>query len=347
MSVWRTRGWQSAAGALCAAWLASGCGKQPVTAKPPAEEPAAPRIEDMSAGPIKLVMRAEPGRVEYQRDLLLTITLTAPSSLKVEFPPIEDRVQGFTVYGTIAEDPVTEGDRTTWELRSRLMPEIASEHRLAPMAIKVLDQSHSPAETVWIATRPLVFETASPVKGDPGSDVSPRFSPVWIAPSARTVAAWLAGAAALAAAFYGLYRLLRRVRREVALRRMSPRERALLELQELLARGLPSQDRVKAFYLELTMIVRRYIERRHGIRAPEQTTEEFLGAVRSDPRFPHDVLARLAAFLEAADLVKFAAHRPTQPVVEAAAGTARDYIETDARQADGPEAGSPPAGAPG
>ena len=78
-----------------------------------------------------------------------------------------------------------------------------------------------------------------------------------------------------------------------------------------------------------------------GERVYAVSTEEFLGAVRSDPRFPREVHTRLAAFLEAADLVKFAAHRPTQPVVEAATGTARDYIETDARQADA--AGAKPA----
>ena len=111
---------------------------------------------------------------------------------------------------------------------------------------------------------------------------------------------------------------------------MSPRERALRELNELLARDLIGHGRVKDFYIELTMVVRRYIERRHAIRAPEQTTEEFLIAVRDDPRFRDDAGRKLGEFLKAADLVKFAAHRPSGEDVNAATSTARRYIEADA-----------------
>jgi hypothetical protein len=113
---------------------------------------------------------------------------------------------------------------------------------------------------------------------------------------------------------------------------MSPRERALRELSALLAKDLIAHDQPKEFYLELTMIVRRYIERQHAIRAPEQTTEEFLVAVSQDSRFPPPVLMRLRAFLEAADLVKFATHRPAPESAREATGTAKEYIQTDASE---------------
>ena len=58
------------------------------------------------------------------------------------------------------------------------------------------------------------------------------------------------------------------------------------------------------------MIVRRYIERSTGVRAPEQTTEEFLREVNDNNLFPHETNARLGAFLESADLVKFAGYQP-------------------------------------
>jgi len=111
---------------------------------------------------------------------------------------------------------------------------------------------------------------------------------------------------------------------------MSPRERALEELAELMARDLVGKNMVKEFYLELTMIVRRYIERAHAIRAPEQTTEEFLAAVSSDNRFGQEVINRLRLFLEAADLVKFAAYHPESDAISRATETARSYVVTDA-----------------
>jgi len=120
------------------------------------------------------------------------------------------------------------------------------------------------------------------------------------------------------------------VQRAVKLRRMSPRERALYELAELLARDLLGREQIKDFYFELTMIVRAYIERAHTIRAPEQTTEEFLLAVSRDSRFSPAVVGQLRTFLQAADMVKYAAFRPDQPTVNQALSTARNYIETDA-----------------
>ena len=103
-------------------------------------------------------------------------------------------------------------------------------------------------------------------------------------------------------------------------------------LAELLARDLVGQNRVKEFYVELTMVVRRYIERQHAVRAPEQTTEEFLAAAGRDRRFDAETVDRLKAFLEAADLVKFAAYRPPAGTTDTATSTAREYIEEDDRK---------------
>ena len=56
------------------------------------------------------------------------------------------------------------------------------------------------------------------------------------------------------------------------------------ELHQLSHSGLADSD-VKRFYVELTAIVRRYIERTTGIRAPEQTTKILAkSAVRTPSR---------------------------------------------------------------
>ncbi|NLC80921.1 MAG: hypothetical protein GX748_07030, partial [Lentisphaerae bacterium] len=156
--------------------------------------------------------------------------------------------------------------------------------------------------------------------------------PVYIPPTARTVALWvvaaLGGLAALAAALFGLTRLSRRVREF----RMSPVERAMAELQRLLGRNLPARGLYKEFYIELTIVVRRYIERTRGIRAPEQTTQEFLAAAAGHPSFTPEILAQLTAFLESADLVKFAGQEATPAMTDAATANAQAYIRADAQQ---------------
>ncbi len=75
---------------------------------------------------------------------------------------------------------------------------------------------------------------------------------------------------------------------------------------------------VKEFYLRLTGIVRQYVEDTTGIRAPEQTTEEFLRDMRARAVFSPERSARLAEFLEAADLVKYAGQQPEHAQLEQA-----------------------------
>ena len=112
---------------------------------------------------------------------------------------------------------------------------------------------------------------------------------------------------------------------------MSPIERAMLELERLLKKGLPGRGRYKDFYVELTMVVRRYIQRRHAVRAPNLTTDEFLRAAAENPAFSREALAELKHFLESADMVKFAGVEATPEMADEATDKAKDYLTTDSR----------------
>lgn len=113
---------------------------------------------------------------------------------------------------------------------------------------------------------------------------------------------------------------------------MSPIERAWAELDRLLKKGLPGRGRYKDFYVELTMVVRRYVQRRYGIRAPHLTTQEFFDELRT--RAPQSTarFAELRRFLDAADLVKFAGVQATPEMADDATARARNYLETDAAE---------------
>lgn len=287
------------------------------------------RVENMSHGQVGLTVTVSPAKVHFDRDTLVVFRVSAASEVSVEIPSLDDRLEGFVLSGSFDTEPGERRGKTTWERHARLTPTVSSTYRIAPMAIKVTDRSRNPIAVEWFATRPVTLEAVSPVEGAPGDEIKAVIDPLWIYPPFKTVALWfiagLAAVALIAAAVWGL----KQVHREVVLRRMSPRERAMRELERLMRMDLVKQDKIKEFYLELTMIVRRYIERRHDIRAPEQTTEEFLDAVSDDSRFSDVVVKKLRSFLEAADLVKFAAHRPDSEAVGAATTTATRYIETD------------------
>ena len=301
---------------------------------------------DLSHGEVSIKLEAMPECVSPAQDLMLTVTVEAPAHLEVTLPDLRDRFAGFSMAEDFATEPVTANGRRRQTYRWRLEPEPAAErYRLAPFAVTVTDTSHRPGKPApdasllpppsslssSFATKPVVFPSEGarpPVTGDP--EVNPE--PVYIPPTARTVAFWiiaaLGGLAALAATLFGLTRLSRRVREF----RMSPVDRAMAELQRLLGRNLPSRGLYKEFYIELTMVVRRYIERTRGIRAPEQTTQEFLVAAADHPSFTPEILAQLKTFLESADLVKFAGQEATSAMTDAATANAQTYIRADAQQ---------------
>jgi hypothetical protein len=106
---------------------------------------------------------------------------------------------------------------------------------------------------------------------------------------------------------------------------LSPKELAWLELERLVQQNLAQKD-VKLFYVELTGVIRRYIERSTGVRAPEQTTEEFLSQISRHTSFAAEESDRLKAFLESADLVKFAAQEPRAEDIEEAFERAKVFI---------------------
>ena len=89
-----------------------------------------------------------------------------------------------------------------------------------------------------------------------------------------------------------------------------PHEVALAALRELEQRTVFEQADPEQFFVALSAIVRTYLEGRFALRAPEQTTEEFMRSAASSTvlRLEHQQLVE--AFLVECDLVKFARHRP-------------------------------------
>ena len=271
---------------------------------------------------VRAVVRVEPDEVDPARETEAVVSVEAGAPLAAALPA--DLARAFDGFETLGSYTDAVG-----AVHFRLRPDPAAQRwRVRPMAVRVVDSSVHPPAVSWLETGPVALPAAPPAV-PAARDVEAALEPAAIRPSLRRLlfaALWtLAALAALA----GLAALLRRTRRAVALRRLSPRERALRELADLLAADLPGRGRFKDFYVELTLVVRRYVERRYAIRAPKLTTGEFLAAAGADPAFPRPSVAPLGAFLEAADLVKFAGVSATRETAAEAAARARAYLEAE------------------
>ena len=108
-------------------------------------------------------------------------------------------------------------------------------------------------------------------------------------------------------------------------------EVAMDRLHQLVARKLVEAGHIEPFFVELTGIVRDYIEAAFHVRAPEQTTQEFLAQLRSSPAVAAH-REQLEPFLTAADEVKFARATPEPAVIQRTFDTARDFILNTSKQ---------------
>ncbi len=129
----------------------------------------------------------------------------------------------------------------------------------------------------------------------------------------------------LAALIYWLWRRLRRralvvVPEEV----LSPRERALRELDRVRAAGLLETDEVKAFYSRSTDAVRGYLDVLDPGWGADRTTSELIPRLRT---LDLKIAAELARVLDRADLVKFARVRPASPEALGDWGELRRWVE--------------------
>lgn len=262
-------------------------------------------------------VRVTPGAVPLSGTV--EVSVETSGSACVDAAEVGDRFEGFDV-----EDSYTDENGA---VHFKLIPRPAAPRfRIRPFAVRVSDPA--PDGPAWFATEAVLLEPAGgPAAAETVGDASLRRR--FALPPRRVIIRFAIVSMAFAALAAGAFLLARAVSRRVRLARLTPKARALHELGELLEKRLPERGRVKDFYVELTHVVRRYVERRYGIRAPRQTTEEFLAAAMKRPEFPADTLSGLAAFLESADLVKFAGVEAGVDTAANAASKAESYLKSE------------------
>jgi hypothetical protein len=105
-------------------------------------------------------------------------------------------------------------------------------------------------------------------------------------------------------------------RREMLLKQQDPFQIWFSKLQELHDNKLLDKGHVHEFYVQMSDIVRHYLEDRFYLRAPEMTTEEFLHMIQDSGKIEQEHKHLLKDFLTDCDLVKFAKYGPDKKETE-------------------------------
>ena len=275
---------------------------------------------------VELKVESETTQIDPARSVFLTMTMTAGQGVKVVAPDLRPRVRGFSLAEDFEEGPKTAADGSqTLVINWRLVPEpCAQEYKILPFAVEV----KSAAGAADFIAGPIYFEgpaAREPVTGKMEMDLK-KVSPPWWWLTIVYISFGVIGLVIGSVVVLGLgYFIFTRIREY----RMRPIERAWAELERLLKKRFPERGRYKDFYVELTLVVRRYIQRKYGVRAPNLTTEEFFDVVQKDEGTLHS-LGALKQFLEVADRVKFAGLKATEKMATDATNSARFYLKMDA-----------------
>jgi hypothetical protein len=158
---------------------------------------------------------------------------------------------------------------------------------------------------------------------------------------------WIAGPLALIAGIVGLILYLRKRPKpapvvKVAAPLVPPDVIAINKLKELRDKKLWQQDQVKQYHIELSDIIREYLEKRYIIKTHEKTTDEIFEALKR-MNITDENRNKLKQILILADLVKFAKEKPLPAENESNLDVAIDFV-TNTRQVDKPvttEGGTP------
>jgi BatD DUF11 like domain len=260
--------------------------------------------------------------------LKLTLTITAPPEVRVTLPEVAKRLGPFEVVQQRTTGPLSLTPQTQQWQREYGLAAVSGGSLTVPSLTVHVQAGDTTQE---LTTDPLTITVTTLVPADADTsaiqDIAPpvplarRGLPAWV----WVVASGLGGLGLLVGGWWWYRRRQRAM--AVPLVQRPAHLLALAALECLQRQDLIGQERIEAFYVRVSTILRRYVELRFGLRAPEQTTEEFLVSVLATGGLIATHRDLLEAFLRQCDLVKFARHRPTLSDMEETFESARNFVE--------------------
>jgi hypothetical protein len=271
-------------------------------------------------GLYSVTLAVTPDRPFLADTITLTLAVTCPDDVPVEFPPFGE---------TLGELNIVNIQTTDRQLVLTAIPKHVGKTPIWAMTIRCGElQIDLPGSELEIAAE---IDTENASLDDIGFSTTPIPKQVWYI--------YVLVAALILIALILLWWFYKRKRAKLIddLSPLSAQELALRRLADLLESRKHESD-AKGFFVELSDIVRWYVERLTGLRAPELTTEEFLDKIarpqsrswsgrEQQSAYPTGPLETLIPFLESADSVKFAKHIPTNDEMMLAFRRAEQFIQ--------------------
>ncbi len=245
--------------------------------------------------------------------IVLTVVAQHPSSLHVQWPLVGDSIGPFEVLKRTPYDTIMQKGKRSIKRQYTLIIFDSGKYHIPALPF-LTSPSQTPLDTTYTSPIPIRVhsmrvDTAQQIKSiKPPLSVPLTFAEIW---------PYIAGGIVIILLIAtGWYIYSKRKHQplptqKIAAPSLPPHQEAFDALYQLEKEKMWQRGEVKEFYVRLSYIMRRYLERRYQVKALEVPTGELLGYLRQKISLDRSLRQNLQQMLETADFAKFAKYEPT------------------------------------
>ncbi len=257
-----------------------------------------------------------------------SIVVKFSNDIQVTMPELAENLGMFEIRDYKVHDPVVQNNLTTQEIDYIISTFDIGEFEIPPLTFYYSVPEDTLAHELKTKKLKIVVESMKPSEAGDIRDVK---TPLELPRNFTKIILWGSGILAvllLAAGLFIWYR--KRSGKDLLPQKTEPpgpaHEVALEALRKLKASDLLAEGKIKEYYVEISEIIRHYIEGRYFITALELTTYELMLNLKT-AQSDEQEMALMQDFLNRCDLVKFARYIPTNDENAAILDRAFEIVE--------------------
>ncbi len=287
--------------------------------------------QQQSNGPLSAQMLIQSEQINLADNLILTLTATTPEDYHVSFPEFSTTAGDFDLVDTTSSPKKLSNSLVSQSMTLTLSPFLQGDYNTPEIKISAATEAKGSAllevtfQPQTITVHSLLEESAEePAMTDIYEPLS-LATPIWYFV--------VAGLLVLLIVTLVFFLIRRKKSHKKIIPQIPAHITALTAIDRLL--GEKADTGHSLFFAKLSLILRHYIEERFYLKAPEQTTEEFLIALGHTPMFSTQHKELLKNFLHRSDLIKFAKITPSQAEIMDSVQSCQNFIQATGEKQGG------------
>ena len=255
---------------------------------------------DIENGPISVHTTVYPKNPKLGDAITLIVEVEASESLVVKMPPFGEALGRFQIANFQPQEGTLDGNKRKYQQQYKLQAPMSGLQKIPPLRIIYIDNSISDEERE-ILTDDIAIDIQSLLEEDaPLTLTSPKGELIVNKEMSNLIIPLSGGVAVILLSVIGLWYYRKHQQKLII-------QNAYIDAIQALG-NLQSQDfdgRLDEFYAELSLIIRRYISSRYGLKAVERTTEEFLSITKTSKDISESQRLFVGDILKTCDVMKF------------------------------------------